>query len=119
MFPRNSQKPRRINRSADPSAFVEICRAAAGTPPGGARSKSARVRRSSPRDTATRTAASPPAGPTVTVYLKSGEVVKGRLAGETAEMVLIETGNGQMLYSRDTIERVVTNSPSAAQSGNR
>ena len=82
---------------------------------GGATSKSASVHRSSPRDTAVRAEASPSAEPTVTVYLKNGEVVKGWLAGETDEMVLIETGNGQMLYFRDMIERVVTHSPSAAQ----
>ena len=119
MFPWDSEEPRQINRSADPSTFVEICQAAAGLPPGGATSKSARGHRSSPRDTGVRAGNAPPVGPTVTVYLKNGEVVKGQLAGETTEMVLIETGNGQISYFRDMIDRVVTHSPSATQLGNR
>ena len=130
MFPRDSTQPREIDRMVQragrwelksPSEFVEACQAAAGPPRRTSRPAAstrahhpAQPRTPSSRETSTRLAASHSDAPAVTLYLTDGKVVKGRLTGETAEVVLVDVGNGQEIYFRTMIERMVKDEPPAA-----
>lgn len=106
MFSSDSPSPRKVGRMKNPADFVAACKAAAGVSRAPARPAQTTKARTPPQRATSGTQVSTPERSTVTVYLKGGQIVSGRLAGETPEAVLIETGNGQDIYLRDMIERI-------------